>query len=83
MEPGFWSPWKDDYLPKLTVMVLIMAVSLPVLAFALVGVLRIAGRMARVTDALRALVLVFWGFVLVGLLQAAADLASACELIMW
>jgi hypothetical protein len=73
IQAGFWSPWQQDKLTRLSWLILGAAVGLPVQAFILVGLLRIAGRRARVRDALRGLALVSWGWVLVALLKIAAS----------
>jgi FHA domain-containing protein len=71
LQASFWSPWQQDRLTRVSWLILGAAVALPVLAFVLVGLLRIAGRRARVRDALRGLALVSWGWVLLALLDAA------------
>ena len=73
INPSFWSPWEQDRLTTLSWVALGVAVGLPVLAFVLIGLLRIVGRRARVSDALRALTLVSWGWVLLTLLVEAAS----------
>jgi hypothetical protein len=73
IEPSFWSPWQQDRLTRFSWVTLGVSVGLPVLAFILIGLLRIAGRRARVRDALRALALVSWGWALIALLEAAAS----------
>ncbi len=70
---SFWSPWQQDRLTRFSWLILGVAVGLPVQAFILVGLLRIAGRRARVRDALRALALVSWGWVLLTLLETFAS----------
>lgn len=73
IDPSFWSPWEQDRLTTLSWVTLGVAVGLPVLAFVLIGLLRIVGRRARVSDALRALTLVSWGWVLLTFLVEAAS----------
>lgn len=73
IDPSFWSPWEQDRLTTLSWVTLGVAVGLPVLAFVLIGLLRIVGRRARVSDALRALALVSWGWVLLTFLMEAAS----------
>jgi len=73
--PGFWSPWQEDRLTGLSWTALGAAVGLPMLAFVLVGMLRVVGRRARVSDSLRALAIVSWGWVLVVLLAYATSYA--------
>jgi FHA domain len=73
IEPGFWSPWEPDRLTTLFQLTLGLAVGLPIVAFVLVGLLRIVGRKARVGDALKAIALVSWGSTLVRLLLLAAS----------
>jgi hypothetical protein len=63
IQPGFWSPWEPDRLTNLFQLGLGLAVGLPIFAFVLIGLLRIVGRKARVSDALRSLALVGWGWV--------------------
>jgi len=70
---SFWSPWQQDRQTRFSWLVLGAAVALPVLAFVLVGLLRIAGRRARVRDALRGLALVSWGWVLLVLVDTSAS----------
>jgi FHA domain len=70
IEPAFWSPWEPDRWTSLFQVTLGVAVSLPIAAFVLIGLLRIVGRKARLTDALRALALVSWGWALVALALA-------------
>lgn len=71
--PSFWSPWEQDRLTTLSWVTLGAAVGLPILAFVLIGLLRIVGRRARVSDALRAFTLVSWGWVLLTFLKEAAS----------
>lgn len=73
VEPGFWSPWFQERASMLSLGALGAAVGVPVLAFILIGILRIVGRRARLSDALRALAVVSWGWVLLGLLTRAAQ----------
>lgn len=75
IDASFWSPWQQDRLTRFSWLTLGVAVGLPVQAFILVGLLRIAGRRARVRDALRALALVSWGWVLLALLETSASYA--------
>ncbi|HEY6553080.1 MAG TPA: FHA domain-containing protein, partial [Vicinamibacteria bacterium] len=67
IEPGFWSPWDTNRWTTFLRFGLGMAVGLPVLAFVLVGLLRVVGRKVRVSDALSTLCLLSWGSVLVSL----------------
>jgi hypothetical protein len=73
ISPSFWSPWQPDRLSGFSWVILTVSVALPVLAFLLIGLLRIAGRRARVSQALRALALVSWGWVLLVLLDRASS----------
>ena len=75
IDPGFWSPWEQDRLAKFSWVALTVSVFLPVVAFVLIGLLRIVGRRAPVGDALRALAVVSWGWVLLVLLDSAASYA--------
>jgi hypothetical protein len=73
LDPEFWSPWAPDRSTVLLGFILGLAISLPVLAFVLVGIFRIVGRKVLVSQSLRALALVCWGSVLVRLtLEASA-----------
>ena len=69
--PAFWSPWQKERLTGAVQMATSAAVALPVLAFILVGLLRIARRRARVHDTLRALAIVLGLGLLVGALSLA------------
>jgi hypothetical protein len=71
IEPGFWSPWQMDRASNLASAALGLGVGLPVAAFVLVGLLRVAGRRLGIGEALRALALVSLGFVLLSLLESA------------
>lgn len=71
--PGFWSPWEQNRLATLASAAVGVAMGLPILAFVLTGLLRIVRRKARVSDALRALALVSWGWVLLTALLRAAS----------
>jgi len=75
IEPAFWSPWEPDRLTGLFQFTLGLAVGLPVLAFVLVGLLRIVGREARVSQSLRALAFVSWGSLFLRLVLAASAYA--------
>ena len=77
IEPSFWSPWQTDRWTGLLRFTLGLAVGLPVLAFVLVGLLRIVGRRAHVSDALSTLALLSWGSVLLRLVLAASTYALA------
>lgn len=79
IEPSFWSPWNQDSLTTLSRGALGVAVGLPILAFVLIGLLRIVGRRVRVGDALRSLAAVIWGWVLLTLL----DEATSYGLTVW
>jgi hypothetical protein len=70
---SFWSPWEQDRLATLAWVTLSASVGLPVLAFVLIGLLRIVGRKARLAGALRVLALVSWGWVLLAVLESAAS----------
>jgi FHA domain len=71
LDAGFWSPWEQDRQTKLAWLTLGTAISLPVVAFILMGLLRIVGRQARIGDVLRALALVSFGWVLFTLVEGA------------
>jgi hypothetical protein len=73
IEPAFWSPWEKERATGVSRLALVAAVVLPVLAFVLVGLLRVVGRRLRLSQTLRALALVSWGWVL---LHAASLLAT-------
>jgi hypothetical protein len=73
IQPTFWSPWEQDSLTRLSWLALGVAVGLPILAFVLIGLLRIVGRRARVSQALRAFSLVSWGWVLLLLVNEASS----------
>jgi hypothetical protein len=75
VEPAYWSPWRPDRLTDLLKFTLSLAVGLPVLAFVLIGLLRVVGRKARFSQALRALALVAWGSALLRLVLAASTYA--------
>ena len=79
IEPSFWSPWEPDRLTSLFRLTLGVAVGLPILAFVLIGLLRIVGRKARVSDALRTLAIVSWGWAFLTLFLAAASYALSVE----
>lgn len=73
IQPSFWSPWDKERATSVSWLVLTAAVTLPILAFVLVGLLRIAGRRLRLRDTLRALAVVCGGWALVeAFTQAAA-----------
>lgn len=69
--PVFWSPWQKERLTGAVQMATSAAVALPVIAFMLVGLLRIARRRARLHDTLRALGIVLGLGLLVGALSLA------------
>lgn len=71
VEPSFWSPWDHERLSDVAWVALGTAVALPVLAFVLVGLLRIARRQAHLVDTLRALAAVSWGWLTLELLTLA------------
>lgn len=73
IDPSFWSPWQQDRLTRLSWLTLAVAVTLPIVAFVLIGLLRIVGRRAPVGEALGALALVGWGWVLLALAIDAAN----------
>ncbi len=73
IEPSFWSPWRRDQLTDLAWLTLGLAVGLPILAFVLIGFLRVVGRRARVSQALRAFALLSWGWVLLALVEIAGS----------
>jgi hypothetical protein len=75
IEPVFWSPWDSDRWTSFLRLTLGLAVGLPVLAFVLVGLLRIVGRKARVSDALSTLALLSWGSVLLSLVLVVSSYA--------
>jgi len=75
IDSSFWSPWDQDRWAKFSWVVLGVSVFQPIVAFVLIGLLRIVGRRARVGDALRALAVVSWGWVLLTLLDGAASYA--------
>jgi pSer/pThr/pTyr-binding forkhead associated (FHA) protein len=79
IDPSFWSPWEPDRLTSLFQLTLGVAVGLPVVAFVLIGLLRIAGRKARVSDALRTLAFVSWGWVFLTIFVAAASYALSVQ----
>jgi len=70
---SFWSPWDQDRLSTLSWLTLTVAVGLPIQAFILIGLLRIVGRRARLSDALRALAFVSWAWVLLTIVLEAAS----------
>lgn len=70
IEPGFWSPWQRDRASNLASATLGLAVGLPIGAFILVGLLRVAGRRLGIGEALRALALVSLGFVVLSLIES-------------
>jgi FHA domain len=80
IDPGYWSPWEPDRETTLFQLTLGLAVGLPILAFVLIGLLRIAGRKARVGDALRAIALVSWGSTLLKLVLVAATYALSVRM---
>jgi hypothetical protein len=70
--PGFWSPWDQNRPATLAGITMGVAVGVPILAFLLIGLLRIVRRRARLTQTLRALALVGWGWVLLTALTRAS-----------
>jgi hypothetical protein len=73
LEPDFWSPWKQERASTLSWVALGMGVGLPVVAFVLMGLLRIVGRRVSASAALRALALVSWGWLAIDLVERAAS----------
>ena len=71
LAPAFWSPWQKERLTGAVQAATVSAVALPVVAFVLVGLLRIARRRARLADTLRALAIVLGVGLLVSLLSLA------------
>jgi hypothetical protein len=71
LPPAFWSPWQKERLTGAVQVATAAAVLLPVVAFILVGLLRIARRRARLSDTLRALAVVLGVGLLVGALSLA------------
>ena len=71
LPPAFWSPWQKERLTGAVQVATSAAVALPVVAFILVGLLRIARRRARLFDTLRALAIVLCLGLLVGTLALA------------
>jgi hypothetical protein len=63
-DSDFWSPWQQNRAGTLLGHTLGAAVTLPLAAFVLLGVLRLAGRRMRIADTLRALALVAWAYAL-------------------
>jgi FHA domain len=72
LDAGFWSPWEQDRQTKLSWLTLGVAVGLPIMAFVLMGLLRIVGRKARMSEVLRALALVSAGWVAFTLVEGAS-----------
>jgi hypothetical protein len=70
--PSFWSPWDQNRLATFVGMTMGVAVGVPILAFLLIGLLRIVRRRARLTQTLRALALVGWSWVLLAALTRAS-----------
>jgi len=70
LSPGFWSPWEKERLTGAVQLALSAGVGLPVMAFVLVGLLRVARRRARLTETLRALAVVLGIGLGVGVLSA-------------
>jgi FHA domain len=73
MDPAFWSPWEKERATGVSRLALSAAVILPVLAFLLVGLLRVVGRRVRLGQTLQALAVVSWGW---ALLHAASLIAN-------
>ncbi len=80
LDAGFWSPWEQGRQAKLAWLTLGMAISLPITAFILMGLLRIVGRQARLGDVLRALALVSVGWVVFTLVEGATAYALSVRL---
>jgi pSer/pThr/pTyr-binding forkhead associated (FHA) protein len=72
LDSGFWSPWEQSRQTKLSWLALGVAVGLPIVAFVLMGLLRIVGRKARLGDVLRALAVVSSGWVVFTIVHDAA-----------
>ena len=60
LDASFWSPWQQNRSGLLARNVLGVLVGLPVAAFALLGILKAAGRRVRMADTLKALALMTW-----------------------
>jgi hypothetical protein len=60
LDPSFWSPWQQNRSGLLARNVLGILVGLPVTGFALLGMLKAAGRRVRMADTLKALALMTW-----------------------
>ncbi len=71
LPPAFWSPWQKERLTGAVQVATTAAVALPVVAFILVGLLRVARRRARLADTLHALAVVLGVGLLVGALSLA------------
>jgi hypothetical protein len=77
VRPSFWSPWDQNRLTSAAWTGIAAAVVLPVLAFLLVGLLRIGGRRVRLSETLRALAVVAGGWTVLALVEIALPYVTA------
>jgi hypothetical protein len=79
----FWSPWQKERLTGAIQVAISAAVALPVAAFILVGLLRVARRRARLADTLRALAMVLGLGLVVGALSVVVPYLARPETQPW